>query len=266
MRVFGQVKSALTAALGILAISFIADAGVVRNPGNNSVAAPALSGETHLISDAVGVGAAMPSVGEDYIFHNGSAPHVSVSHAGVTVCEILHFDCWGEYLPDETAVFGGAIWGGSPVATLSYEMVIRDDDGFVLYTFTDLSSEAATLGYYEGDATPGNPCVGAFLYGGIDVGCQYFEMSMILPDGILYNEWYAAEWSAIYTAPAGMHFATNLIEGGLIESVSDTMWGMSSRFNFKRVRPVNEAPAIGFLVLGGLGLAIRRRKQIAAKQ
>lgn len=265
MKRFGKVASALAAVVVTFVSSLAADAGIVRHPGSGSLVAPAMPGSTHLVSDTNGIGDPLPAVSTEYVFHDGSAPIVEVTYAGTTQCLWGLEECWGEYVPGETTFFEGAVWGGQETAILSYEWTIRNEDGDILFTFTDASPETTTGLFYQGGTDPANPCVGAFLYSDA-VSCQHFWISLVLPTSLNLNEFYYAQWQATYTAPAGMHFATsNGGSGDEIVLVQSTLSGASHLFPIMRIAAVPEAPA-AFLVLFGVagivGLRSRRRRRI----
>jgi hypothetical protein len=261
-----QFASTIVAIAGIFVSSVMADAGVVRRPGNPEVVAPPATGYNYLISTSYGVGDLPPSIDPDYDFNIGFAPGIRVNHAGTTVCNIsVYVDCWGEYLPNEVATFGGGIWGGHPTAILEFTLNIKDGDGLVVYSFDQTATQASVLGYYEAASTPGNPCVDIFLYNE-NAGCQYFEVALVLPTDLLVNDWYYAQWQAAYVAPEGLHFATAFEVGDPIADVTDRLASFSEDFRFKRIAPVEEPSALLIIILGGIFFGVHMRRRLVPKK
>lgn len=256
-----RVASTLIAVAGVFLVSLVAEAGIVRRGGSGSLLAPAVSGSTYLVSSTIGFGEPLPAVTQEYDFNNGHAPDVQTSFAGSSQCMWGLEECWGEYVPGETAFFEGAIWGGQQTANLSYQWIITNGGGDVLFTFAESDLETTTGTFYQGGSDPTNPCVGVFLYND-SVSCQHFSISLLLPTSLNIGETYFAQWQATYTAPLNMHFATSgLGPGDNIILTRDSLSSASRLFPIMRIA-VPEAPAALIIVFGLTGiLGLRRRRK-----
>lgn len=261
MRITSRFHQILAAVFGsaLIVFSGAAEAGIIRRAGSTTAVAPPAPGTMVLTADTIAIGDAIPTVPSDYVYHNGLGPGVSVDFAGSTACQYFVEECWGEYAPGESVFLEGAIWGGHNTAILSYDFEIRDSFGTVLFAFDETSPETTT-GALFAPGDPGNPCNGVNhydIYG--SANCQLFSVSFDLPDTIPFNEWLTVHMSARYTAPAGQIFAISDANGDFVQILFSEIGLPAPDLLIKRVPTVPEAPTLGLLLVGGLGLWRRHR-------